>query len=186
MDSLQRELSSSTDEQSRVTTRVHELEKDAVQLKRRADEVTHRSKVEMATLKMDLMKERGELGRERDRQRNQIEELEILKLTSENYTQRLDEKEREMGESLQATRAEEWQKQHNSCQTLSSVEEDTINDADDCENANTDTTATVETAEIEAPVATVPSSPPNESRSTRPLRETRMQKKFDDFVTSVT
>ena len=78
----------------------------------------------------------------------------------------------------------EWQKQHNSCQTLSSVEEDTINDADDCENANTDTTATVETAEIEAPVATVPSSPPNESRSTRPLRETRMQKKFDDFVTS--
>ena len=91
-----------------------------------------------------------------------------------------------MGESLQATRAEEWQKQHNSCQTLSSVEEDTINDADDCENANTDTTATVETAEIEAPVATVPSSPPNESRSTRPLRETHMQKKFDDFVTSVT
>ena len=27
----------------------------------------------MATLKMDLMKERGELERERDRQRNQIE-----------------------------------------------------------------------------------------------------------------
>ena len=63
VDSLQRELSSSTDEQSRVTTRVHELEKDAVQLKRRADEVTHRSKVEMATLKMDLMKEKRELGR---------------------------------------------------------------------------------------------------------------------------
>ena len=76
----------------------------------------------MATLKMDLMKERGELERERDHQRNQIEELtcqlETLKLTCENYTQRLDEKEREIGESLQATRAEEWQKQHNSCQTI--------------------------------------------------------------------
>ena len=187
VDSLQRELSSSTDEQSRVTTRVHELEKDAVQLKRRADEVTHRSKVEVATLKMDLMKERGELERERDRQCNQIEELtcqvETLKLTCDNYTQRLDEKEREMGESLQATRAEEWQKQHNSCQTLSSVEEDTRNDADDGDYVNPETTATVEPAGIDAPVATVPSSPPNEPRATRPLRETRMQNKFDDFVT---
>ena len=187
VDSLQTELSSSTDEQSRVTTRVHELEKDAVQLKRRTDEVTHRSKVEMATLKMDLMKERGELERERDRQCNQIEELtsqvETLKLTCENYTQRLDEKEQEMGESLQATRAEEWQKQHNSCQTLSGVEEDTRNDADDGDYVNPETTATVEPAGIDAPVATVPPSPPNEPRATRPLRETRMQNKFDDFVT---
>ena len=104
-------------------------------------------------------------------------------MTCENYTQRLDEKEREMGESLQATRAEEWQKQHNSCQTLSSVEEDTINVADDGEYANPETTATVEPAEIDAPVAMVPPSPPNEPRATRPLRETRMPKKFDDFVT---
>ena len=66
---------------------------------------------------------------------------------------------------------------------LSGVEEDTRNDADDGEYANPETTATVEPAEIDAPVAMVPPSPPNEPRSTRPLRETRMPKKFDDFVT---
>ena len=73
VESLQRELSSSADEQTRLTTRVHELEKEAVQLKSRADEVTHRSKVDLATLKMDMLKERGELERERDRQHNQVE-----------------------------------------------------------------------------------------------------------------
>ena len=73
VESLQRELSSSADEQTRLSTRVHELEKEAVQLKSRADEVTHRSKVELSTLKMDMLKERGELERERDRQHNQVE-----------------------------------------------------------------------------------------------------------------
>ena len=66
---------------------------------------------------------------------------------------------------------------------LSGVKKDTGNDAGDGENANTETTATVVPAEIDAPVATVPPSPPNESRATRPLRETRMPKKYDDFVT---
>ena len=73
VESLLRELASSADEQTCLTTRVHELEKEAVKLKSRADEVTHRSKVEMATLKMDMLKDSGELERERDRQRNQVE-----------------------------------------------------------------------------------------------------------------
>ena len=38
--------------------------------------------------------------------------METLKLTCENYTLSLDEKERELVKSLQALRAEEWQKQH--------------------------------------------------------------------------
>ena len=33
-------------------------------------------------------------------------------MTCENYTQKLDEKERELVTSGQAVRAEEWQKQH--------------------------------------------------------------------------
>ena len=62
---------------------------------------------------------------------------------------------------------------------LSGVE-DLMNDADDGENVNTETPATVEAAERDAPVQ---SSPPTESSATRPLREIRMPKKYDDFVT---
>ena len=39
-------------------------------------------------------------------------QVETLKLTCENYTQKLDEKERELVKSVQAVHAEEWQKQH--------------------------------------------------------------------------
>ena len=62
---------------------------------------------------------------------------------------------------------------------LSGVE-DPMNDADDGDNVNTETPATAEAAERDAPVR---SSPPTESRATRPLREIRMPKKYDDFVT---
>ena len=52
-----------------------------------------------------------------------------------------------------------------------------MNDADDGENV---TPSTIEVAEHDAPV---PSSRPTESRATRPLRQIRMPKKFDYFVT---
>ena len=63
---------------------------------------------------------------------------------------------------------------------LSGVEEDPRNDADDGENVSTETPATIEAAERDA---LVPSSPPTESRATRPLREIRMPKKYDGFIT---
>ena len=52
---------------------MHELEKENLVLRNRADEVTHKSKVEMTNLKMDMLKERGNLERERDKFRNEIE-----------------------------------------------------------------------------------------------------------------
>ena len=61
---------------------------------------------------------------------------------------------------------------------LSSVE-DPLNDADDGENVDMET-ATIEATERDAPV---PSSRPSEPRATRPLREIRMPKKYDDFIT---
>ena len=61
---------------------------------------------------------------------------------------------------------------------LSGVE-DPPNDADDGENMDTET-ATIEATERDAPV---PSSPPTEPRATRPLREIRMPKKYDYFIT---
>ncbi|KAK2141182.1 hypothetical protein NP493_5362g00003 [Ridgeia piscesae] len=60
------------DEQRDLTTRLHELENEAEQLKSRADDVTHRVKVELATLKTDMLKERSETEQERDRQHNQV------------------------------------------------------------------------------------------------------------------
>ena len=62
----------SADEQTDLTTRLQELENEAEQLKNRADDVTCVRKTELATLHVDMLKEHGEMERERDRQHSQI------------------------------------------------------------------------------------------------------------------
>ena len=73
VDNLQRELSTTTDLHTSLTSRVHELEKDNLVFKNQAEEVTHKSKVDLTSLKMDMLRERGELERQRDRLVNEIE-----------------------------------------------------------------------------------------------------------------
>ena len=41
--------------------------------KNRAEEVTHKSKVDLTNLKMDMLKQRGDLERERDKLSNLVE-----------------------------------------------------------------------------------------------------------------
>ncbi len=76
-DNLQRELASTSDLHNQLTSRVHELEKDNIILKNRADEVTHKSKVEITNLKMDVLKERGDLQRSRDTLKNHLEGMSL-------------------------------------------------------------------------------------------------------------
>lgn len=54
-------------------SRMHELEKENIALKNRADEVTHKSKLDMTNIRMETLQERGELDRERDRLTNLVE-----------------------------------------------------------------------------------------------------------------
>ena len=71
--SLQRELTSSSEQLSHLTGKIHDLEKENIVVKNRAEEVSHKAKVEQTNLKMDMLRERGDLERERDRLLNEIE-----------------------------------------------------------------------------------------------------------------
>ena len=72
-ESLQRECSLTSDHQNHLVSRNHDIEKENLTLKNRMEEVSHKSKLEVTNIKMEMLRERGELERERDRLRNQIE-----------------------------------------------------------------------------------------------------------------
>lgn len=73
MESLSRDLSSTTDTHNKLTIRIHELEKENMVYKNRAEEVIHKSKVDLTNLKMDMLKQRGDLERERDKLSNLVD-----------------------------------------------------------------------------------------------------------------
>ena len=73
VNSLQRELRDSNEQLTQMSTRLHDFEKENIVLKNRSEEVTHRSRVELTNLKMDMLKERGDLERQRDRLTGDIE-----------------------------------------------------------------------------------------------------------------
>lgn len=115
-ENLQRELSASSDLHTQLTGKVHDLEKENIILKNRADEVTHKSKVELTNLKMSLVKERGDMERQRDKLKNEVEEvrsqMEIAKHSCDMQSNTLVEKERETVRRIEAAREEEWKKIH--------------------------------------------------------------------------
>ena len=73
LESVTRDYVSTGDTYNKLTSRIHELEKDNVVLKNKSDEAVHKSKVDMTNLKMDMMKQRGELERSRDKLSNLLE-----------------------------------------------------------------------------------------------------------------
>ncbi|KAK6176330.1 hypothetical protein SNE40_014634 [Patella caerulea] len=113
-ESLLREISQSSDEHNKLTSRIHDLEKENMVLSNRADEVSHKSKVDLTNLKMEMLKQRGELERERDRLSNLVEDLqtqiEINEHKIRSQAQTLEEKEREAVRRVQAAREEEFHK----------------------------------------------------------------------------
>ncbi|KAJ8306115.1 hypothetical protein KUTeg_016660 [Tegillarca granosa] len=78
----------------------------------KVDEVTHKSKVEATNVKMDMLKQRGDLERERDKLANIVEDmqtkLEISKHTIDQQSRALSEKERDVVRRVQAAREEEF------------------------------------------------------------------------------
>lgn len=112
VEQLQRDLASSGDTHNKLTSNIHELEKENTLLKNRVDEVTHKSKVEATNVKMDMLKQRGDLERERDKLANIVEDmqtkLEISKHTIDQQSRALSEKERDVVRRVQAAREEEF------------------------------------------------------------------------------
>lgn len=113
-DNFQRELTLANDHQSHLMSRMHELEKENIALKNRADEVTHKSKLDMTNIRMGMLQDRGELDRERDRLTNCVEdlraEIEILKQTLGQHEAAAVDKEKEVVRKIQGVKEEEWQK----------------------------------------------------------------------------
>ncbi|CAD5124892.1 DgyrCDS13144 [Dimorphilus gyrociliatus] len=114
VESLQKEIRESLDNQNILSSRVHELERENVTYKGKATEAEHLCKVEITNIKMQMLRERGNLERERDRLLNEIEELktqlEISQHEADSKTQLIVDKEREIVKRVQAAREEEWKK----------------------------------------------------------------------------
>ena len=66
-------MQSSLELNTELTGKIHQLERDNLILKNNAEEVTHKSKVEVTDLKMQMLKERGELDRQKDQYANEVE-----------------------------------------------------------------------------------------------------------------
>lgn len=72
-ESLQKEVLTTADLQNQLTVRIHDLEKENIMLKNKVDETLHRGKVEVTNLRMEMLKERGDLERQRDQLKNTVE-----------------------------------------------------------------------------------------------------------------
>ncbi|XP_071490430.1 centrosomal protein of 83 kDa-like [Diadema antillarum] len=114
MEQLQKELSISQDAHQSATTRVHDLEKQNMELRGRLEEMQHRHKMEVTDLKMEATRSRGELERDRDGLTNELEGLkakcEVLQKTLESQKDAIAEKEKEVARKMQAVREEEWER----------------------------------------------------------------------------
>ncbi|XP_077984111.1 centrosomal protein of 83 kDa-like [Glandiceps talaboti] len=114
VDQLQQELSSALDMHKTLNTKVHDLEKDKTSLQSQLEEALHRSKIEITNMKMDVVKSKGELERQRDTLAHELEgcrsKVEVLQHSLEMQTIVLADKEKEITRKIQATREEEWEK----------------------------------------------------------------------------
>lgn len=73
LDQLQRDLALTGDTHNKLTGQIHELEKENAVYKNRVEENTHKNKVDLTNLKMEMLKQRGELERERDKLLNVVD-----------------------------------------------------------------------------------------------------------------
>ena len=66
-------MSSAGIEYNKLQGQIHELGRKNTVLKGHAEEVIHRSKVDLSDLKMEMLKEKGEVEKEKDRLSNEVD-----------------------------------------------------------------------------------------------------------------
>jgi hypothetical protein len=94
--------------------KMHDLERENTKMKLNLEEVQHNCKKELANMKLETVKEKGEENRIRETLNNQIEDLKV-KLEIENnsvemYKKLLEEKERELVKQMNSVNDENWNK----------------------------------------------------------------------------
>ncbi|KAH3880537.1 centrosomal protein of 83 kDa-like isoform X2 [Dreissena polymorpha] len=114
VESLSRDVASTGDVHNKLSVRIHELEKENMVYRNRVEETSHKSKVDLTNLKMEMLKQRGELERERDKLSNMVDDLQVKLDISKHAIQQQDQalvdKERDCVRRVQAAREEEFHK----------------------------------------------------------------------------
>ena len=94
--------------------KVHDLERENTKLMLQMDETQHNCKRDVANLKLESVKEKGEHTRARDGLVNQIEDLKLkVEIAQGNVNAQermLEEKERELAKSMNSINEENWGK----------------------------------------------------------------------------
>ena len=82
-ESLQREHTISDEENSRLVLRAHELEKDNAALRGRAEEAIHRGKLDVSNVKVEMLRDRGDIERERDKLHSELQGIWITSVVQQ-------------------------------------------------------------------------------------------------------
>ncbi|KAF7701818.1 centrosomal protein of 83 kDa [Silurus meridionalis] len=114
LDRVEKELRSSHEQHIVLTGKLHKAEREIHALNSQVEEIKHAHRLELANVKMEFLKARGELERERDKLQTQVESLqsdiEVLTAAGERSKELLSEKEQEMVLKIQEAREEEMRK----------------------------------------------------------------------------
>lgn len=117
LDRIQKEINNSIKEQDTLSTDLHRLEKENLQLKSQIEEISHNGKMELNNTKLTLMKDRGELEQERDSLRMELNMLKnkftIQEASLQQLKKSLEEKEAEAIKRVQTVKEEEWGRVNN-------------------------------------------------------------------------
>lgn len=79
-EAVQREHAMSNEENSRLALRTHELEKENAALRGRAEEAIHRGKLDASNVRVEMLRERGDIERDRDRLHSQLQGILLLNI----------------------------------------------------------------------------------------------------------
>ncbi|XP_076862591.1 centrosomal protein of 83 kDa [Brachyhypopomus gauderio] len=114
LERMEKELRSTQEQNALLTGKLHKAEREINTLNSQVEGMRHTHKLELANVKLECVKARGEVERERDTLQAQVEglqcDLEVLKTAVQRHKEMISEKEREMGRRVQAAREEEIHK----------------------------------------------------------------------------
>lgn len=92
--------------------KLHDVERENTSIKLKFDEVQHNCKRDLANLKLEMVKERGEQNRAKEALNNTIQDLmmkvEIANNNAELQKKLLDEKDRELAKTINGVNEDNW------------------------------------------------------------------------------
>ncbi|KAL6473626.1 hypothetical protein MHYP_G00171870 [Metynnis hypsauchen] len=114
LERVEKELRSTQEQNTLLTAKLHKAEREISTLNSQVEGMRHTHKLELANLKLECVRARGEVERERDTLQAQLEglqsDIDVWKAAVDRNKELLSEKERELVRRVQAAREEEIQK----------------------------------------------------------------------------